>query len=166
MKSMKKLLATVITSALLVTLCVPAVYSLAAENSVASESTEKFEYTQASSGESDVEVVVASTFSVKIPKKVILSGETKVGDYTVSVKGDIGGNEKITVAPTSGSIAMTQAGKADVTATVTQTKTEWGFAEVEPDNYNSTTGSISAGGATAGTWTGLVTFSIQLEENQ
>ena len=61
---------------------------------------------------------VGSTFTVTIPKKITLSGETKSGTYNVTCTGDIAGTEFISVTPAA-SFDMTQKGKADVTATVT-----------------------------------------------
>lgn len=41
---------------------------------------------------------VGSTFTVTIPKKITLSGETKSGTYNVTCTGDIAGDEFISVA--------------------------------------------------------------------
>ena len=56
---------------------------------------------------------VGSTFTVTIPKKITLSGETKAGTYNVTCNGDIAGTEFISVAPAA-SFDMTQKGKADL----------------------------------------------------
>ncbi len=73
---------------------------------------------------------VGSTFTVTIPKKITLSGETKSGTYNVTCTGDIAGTEFISVTPAA-SFDMTQKGKADVTATVTQETTKFRAATIQ-----------------------------------
>ena len=114
---------------------------------------------------------VGSTFTVTIPKKITLSGETKAGTYNVTCNGDIAGTEFISVAPAA-SFDMTQKGKADVTATVTQETTKF-----RADNYTTeliageakmatgATGSITADGITSGSWNGTFNFAIALNED-
>ena len=111
---------------------------------------------------------VGSTFTVTIPKKITLSGETKSGTYNVTCTGDIAGTEFISVTPAA-SFDMTQKGKADVTATVTQETTKF-----RADNYTTeliageakmATGSITANGITSGSWNGTFNFAIALNED-
>ena len=110
---------------------------------------------------------VGSTFTVTIT----LSGETKSGTYNVTCTGDIAGTEFISVTPAA-SFDMTQKGKADVTATVTQETTKF-----RADNYTTeliageakmatgATGSITANGITSGSWNGTFNFAIALNED-
>ena len=121
--------------------------------------------------ETSVYAEVGSTFTVTIPKKITLSGETKSGTYNVTCTGDIAGDEFISVAPAS-SFDMTQKGKADVTATVTQETTKF-----RADNYTTeleegeakmatgATGSIAASGLTSGGWNGTFNFTIALNQD-
>ena len=114
---------------------------------------------------------VGSTFTVTIPKKITLSGETKSGTYNVTCTGDIAGDEFISVAPAA-SFDMTQKGKEDVTATVTQETTKF-----RADNYTTeleegeakmatgATGSIAASGLTSGGWNGTFNFTIALNQD-
>lgn len=112
----------------------------------------------------EVYATLPSSFTVQIPKVVILTGATNgSGAYTVKVSGDIAGNEKITVAPAT-SVAMQQTGKDDVTATIAQTKTIWTVDDEDLATGVSTTGTITAAGLTAGQWKGSFNFDISLKK--
>ena len=116
---------------------------------------------------------VGSEFKVTIPKHIVLDGVTKTGAYTVSVTGDIAGDEYISVIPDA-TFAMTQSGKADVTATVSQAVNKF-----RGDNYTSdlltdgtevlmatgATGAIDAQDLTAGAWNGNFNFAIALNQD-
>lgn len=111
----------------------------------------------------------ASSFTVTIPKEVTLDGETGTADYEVNVKGDISGDQHITVIPDA-SFAMAEVGgqKADITATVTQAETEWTYDEVNIlDDTDALVGKTEAGSieapVTAGEWEGKFNFAITFE---
>lgn len=111
----------------------------------------------------EVYATLPSSFTVVIPKKVILTGSANgSGAYTVKVKGDIAGNETITVAPAA-TVAMKQTGKTDVTATIAQPKTTWTVADAGLAAGVITTGTITAAGLTAGSWAGAFNFDISLK---
>ncbi len=113
----------------------------------------------------EVYATLPSSFTVKIPKTVILTGAANgSGSYTVKVSGDIAGDETITVKPDA-SVAMQQSGKTDVTATISQTKTTWTVADTGLVDGLSTTGTITADGLTAGQWKGSFNFDISLSKN-
>ena len=118
-------------------------------------------YSQPGTGSAVVELTVTSVYSVRIPKKITLDGNTKEGSYTVSVCGDIPAGDSVSVIPTS-TFEMEQVGKDNVTATVTQNKTVWSANEVTADEYATTTGTISAEDLTAGEWSGVLVFNISL----
>ena len=110
----------------------------------------------------EVYATLPSSFTVKIPKTVILTGAANSsGSYTVKVSGDIAGDEVITVKPDE-SVAMKQSGKTDVTATIEQTKTTWTVEDAGLVGGLSTTGTITASGLTAGQWEGSFNFDISL----
>ena len=111
---------------------------------------------------------VGSTFTVTIPKKITLSGETKAGTYNVTCNGDIAGTEFISVAPAA-SFDMTQKGKADITATTLQQITKFRSADytgsLEADETEMGTdieGTIHTPDLTAGSWNGTFNFRINL----
>lgn len=125
----------------------------------------------------------ASTFSVVIPKTIILDGKKGVenkGDYVVTTKGNIGGAETVHVVPDA-SFAMKQAGKVDITASVAQPKTNFVVTErtaasmvkpgltdantskgVDADAGATSAGVVTVAGLTAGSWAGQFNFAIEI----
>lgn len=130
--------------------------------------------TYSQTSQAEVYCTQASVFSVNIPKIITLDGQTKEGVYQVKVKGDISGNQKISVTTpatfTMGEQNATVNKKADVTATIYDeanggAKTEWTQSEIKADTYvgtGTTIGKISAKDITAGSWKGTFDFSIDL----
>lgn len=111
---------------------------------------------------------VPERFSVTIPKRITLSGETKSGTYTVTCTGAIGDSRYISVVPDS-SFTMTQKGKADITATTLQQITKFRSADytgsLEADETEMGTdieGTIHTPDLTAGSWNGTFNFRINL----
>lgn len=125
--------------------------------------TQKSEYNEYSNaGDNTVNVYATkgSVFSIKIPKTVILDGQSKSGQYQVAVTGDFAGQEIISVIPDA-SFTLSQAGKDDVTATVVQDKTEWSYDETAIN----ATGTITANDVSAGMWNGSFTFNINVSDS-
>lgn len=133
------------------------------------------EITADSTEEVKVYATQASTFSVKIPKVIILDGQAGTAKYQVSAKGNINGREMIKVVPTA-SFKMGQDGKADITATTTQTVQKFVNTTLEgtdsshmngvnPDAFITTEGNVSVAGMTAGYWAGTTNFNISLTED-
>lgn len=106
---------------------------------------------------------IGSEFTVTIPKKIVLDGESKTGTYTVSVEGDIAGNEYVSVKPDE-TVVLSSNNLADVTASISQDKTEWYYSEML-ENGVIGNGAIDANGITAGVWNGTFNFNIKLENN-
>lgn len=103
---------------------------------------------------------------VGVPTAVILSGTPNnngeyVGDYSVSVAGDMAADETLTVEPESDTVTISQTGKSDVTGSITQSKTEFDCDDLA--NNTVTTGAVKATGLTAGSWNGSFNMNIQLE---
>ena len=132
------------------------------------------EITADSTEEVKVYATQASTFSVKIPKVIILDGQAGTAKYQVSAKGNINGEEMIKVVPTA-SFKMSQNGKADITATTTQTVQKFVNTTLEgtgsshmngvnPDSFITTDGDVSVAGMTAGSWAGTTNFNISLTD--
>ena len=132
------------------------------------------EITADSTEEVQVYATQASTFSVKIPKVIILDGQAGTAKYQVSVKGNINGVEMVSVVPTA-SFKMSQDGKADITATTTQTVQKFVNTTLEgtdsshmngvkPDAFITTEGDVSVAGMTAGSWAGTTNFDISLTD--
>ena len=102
-----------------------------------------------------------SAFTVTIPKTIIL-GQNKSATYDVKVKGDISGNETVTVTPDATLQLTDSNGKAAVTGTITQDVTEFAAAEVNLPDGGSTTGNIVANELTSGDWSGNFEFAINI----
>lgn len=118
----------------------------------------------------EVYAQLASTFTVRIPKKITLSGTDKTGSYSVDVEGDIGGTDIVKVVPDA-SVALSSKNLADVTASILQDKTQWSYSEILAGNkvagggFIYADGSNNSGEITAGTWNGTFNFNISLKEN-
>lgn len=135
--------------------------------------------------ECEVLVTQTSSFSVVIPKTVILNG--KVGkvndaDYNVTVKGNIASDETINVVPDS-TFKMKDIKKVkdDIDANVTQSVTKFVNAETKEKVYantadtiaidvanetGKTTGTIQVENLTAGSWRGVFNFNINLSTKE
>ena len=109
----------------------------------------------------NVYVTQASTFSVKIPKVMILSGQTKQGEYKVIVEGNIGGMDSVSVKPDT-ILLLTQLGKDDILANVTQDKTTFSYDDFANTNeIVGANGLVDAPSMTAGSWKGTFFFDIK-----
>ncbi len=110
--------------------------------------------------------LVEGDIIVWLPTEVTLekqeSGEYKC-TVPVKVQGNIAGNEKVSVVPDS-TVTLTQPGKADVTGTVTQLKTEFTYADLKEGAIVQTTTDISATELSAGEWTGSYSYAVSLVE--
>lgn len=99
-----------------------------------------------------------------VPTTIIVDGKANenvenIGEYSVSAHGDIAGNKELTIAPESNEITLTQKGKADVTASITQDQTV--FSSEDLANGASSNGKVSAT-LTAGSWKGSTNFVISM----
>ncbi len=132
----------------------------------------------------DVTVAQTSTFTVSIPKRIVLNGavdEKNDADYTVKVSGNIASDEMIHVTPPANFLMHDDRGvKADLNTVVTQNVTKFVNAEAKPAKYASaddtilikinndgnvgvTNGNVEVKNLTAGSWTGVFNFDIKLE---
>lgn len=132
----------------------------------------------------DVLVAQASTFTVSIPKRIVLNGavgQKNDADYTVKVSGNIASDEMIHVTPATGFKMHDDKGvKADLDTTVTQGVTKFVNEEAKPakyadandtilikvdntDNAGVTQGNVEVHNLTSGSWTGVFNFDIKLE---
>ena len=106
----------------------PTIPTLAAENP---DNTTQSTQTTTESGtqNSVVKYDQASAFTVTIPKSIALNS-SKSAKYMVKVKGDIIGNEIITVTPDQSVILNDANGKDSVTGSINQEKTEFSSKEL------------------------------------
>lgn len=128
---------------------------------------------------------LGSTFTVVIPKTIVLGTVSKDSDYAVRVYGDISSDKKVTVAPQDALdtidginfYMIDQASKGTqkdpVQADVTQKFVDWSSAEVckkaEADGTTTIVGTTKDGNVaaptiTAGSWKGTFNFNIALAD--
>ena len=126
-------------------------------------------YSETGNQNCEVTVNIGSGFTVKIPKKITLSGADGTSPYNVTVEGDIGASEIIKVKPDK-DFNLKSSGKTDVTSTVTQSKTSFDYEDASKKDVSNvrvgttTQGSVTAQGLSAGNWSGKFNFNISLEE--
>lgn len=131
----------------------------------------------ANAEETEVFYNLGSTFTVVIPKTIVLGTDSKDSDYAVRVYGDISSDKKVTVAPQDtlngpedpagiNFYMIDQASKGTqkdpVQADVTQKFVDWTSAEVTADT--SKDGNVAAPTITAGSWKGTFNFNIALAD--
>lgn len=115
------------------------------------------------SKEVEVNVSQSPIFSVKIPKKITLDGQTGAGSYEVTATADIPSSHIITIAPAADSLLLSSDGKEDITAFIEQSKTTF---SVEQDGQDRLMDGVSANGIietedlSAGRWVGNFDFNI------
>ena len=133
-------------------------YEVAVDNSTATSET--------NTKSVDVYATQGSTYSVKIPKTIILDGSTGNGAYRVSVKGNISGNQTEKVIPYSTFVlseVATVSAKSDIIAVVTQAKTAWTTSELSDSTWATQSASIAASPMSAGSWHGTFGFTVSIE---
>ena len=114
--------------------------------------------------EARVTVSRTSQFEVTIPKEVVLDGSTGTAAYKVKAKGDIAGDQKITVTPDASFTLSEAGGNANVTANVIQPNTEYNYTDLQGDGTEYD-GNIAAT-LTAGEWSGKFSFNIGFKTNE
>lgn len=123
------------------------------------------------SKETEVLYQKSASYFVTIPKTISL-GSDKQSQYAVKVEGDIPSDKQVYVSPIDGISDTdafdfymhdqnTKAPKADVAATVTQSKFYWNFEDVQ-NAYEETDNNVTAEALTSGTWKGTFDFEINM----
>ena len=119
-----------------------------------------------------VEATVPSSYQITVPKKITLTvtkdssngGYTGYADYKVNVQGDIAANEIITVTPMKDTIELNQSGKTSKSATVALDANELDSAAISGAAGKDVSGTVTASGLTAGSWSGTAGFSVNVVE--
>lgn len=110
-----------------------------------------------------VNAKVQSNYVLLIPQSVVLTNSaggagTYSSDFNVSVAGDIGESQTVTVATTAPT--MHRDGSKDVISTVTTPKTTWNRDEILAATASTYTVKADL---TPGAWAGVMTFSCTLK---
>ena len=115
----------------------------------------------ATNSTADVYATQGTSFSVNIPKTLVLDGDNGTGAYTVAVKGNIGGTDVINVVPDS-AFNMTQTGKPDIVTSIKQSKMAFSYADGLTDtNEVKGLGELNMDHISAGKWAGVFNFNIE-----
>lgn len=175
MKKIKRFFAGLLSSVMILT-AMPAFAastgSVASDKSIGSDTVQgaSTSYEEVGVGSSKTNVYLTvdnSNIKVGVPTTIILNGSPNengeyAAQYGVSVSGDISGGSILTVEPTDNEVALQQAGKDDMSATITQSQTQ--FSSDDLKNNLVTQGTVSATALTAGSWSGQTSFNIQLNQ--
>ena len=151
-KSLKQMLSSALALCMVIMSVVPASAQVSSTESLNGPGT----------SQATVSYSIGSSYTVTIPKTIYLEGtaDNASSTYEVTVTGDLAAGETLGVYHSS-SVHMTQGDKGTVEASVSQNKTEWTHADLKPSS--SAQGSIQASGFSAGTWTGVLDFVIELK---
>lgn len=107
-----------------------------------------------------VNVDVASSFTITIPKEIVLNGNDGSAAYKVKCEGDIAGDQVICVVPDA-SFTLNEDGGKTTPVTVTQNDTD--FTYVELNDAKEYEGLLSAPDISAGNWSGSFYFNINFK---
>lgn len=105
----------------------------------------------------------ASTFTVKLPKTIILDGKDGTAQYSVQIKGDVAEGDTITITPNNTEITLNEESGRTTTAAVTQERDTMTGADINEDWTTFSNGAIIAEDLKAGSWEGAIAFSISIE---
>ena len=109
-----------------------------------------------------VNVDVASSFTITIPKEIVLNGNDGSATYKVKCEGDIAGDQVITIVPDN-SFTLYEDGGKETPVTVTQPDTDFTYQKI--DAGNTYDGDLSASEISAGNWSGKFNFNIEFKAN-
>lgn len=105
---------------------------------------------------------------VWLPTSLVLNGTSKLNEYKaeygVKVKGNIAGNELVSVIPDK-NVSLRQQGKEDVTASIAQEKQEFTYSDLKDGATSTSTGTVTANSLSAGSWNGAFNFTVSLKNN-
>lgn len=107
-------------------------------------------------------------YSVRIPKTIVLDGNTGIGSCVVSVMGTIDSTRQITVTPEQATFSLEEQNatvdkKSPIEASIESNKTKWLSSDLSETEWSSIVWNISAP-LTAGCWYGRTNIIIQIKE--
>ena len=125
-------------------------------------------YAEVPAGDIATEVYLTvddSDLVVSVPTTIVLSGNPNnngeyIGNYSVSVNGDMSGSNIVSIEPENRTVALKQNGSKDSSVTLTQEQTE--FDSNDFSNNKTVHGCAIAKGLTAGKWNGSTNFIISM----
>lgn len=168
MKQIRSFISGVLALTLILTMSITA---LAAGTTTSQGDASYHDISNSSTENCTVSASQASSFSVSIPKNIVLNGSDGTAAYTVTVTGNISGTEVLSVQPDS-AFTLSQPGKSNLSAAVDQftsstkqtVKTTWVYSELSAGS--TAYGYVSVNPSTpvtAGSWSGTFDFIIHLD---
>ena len=125
------------------------------------DATERYNISFDDNGNLIVENYQPASFSVVIPKQIVLNGNTGRANYTVSIDGVFYYNDNLTVKPNSSFVLRDKNNISHMTGTVNQPKTNF----IKSDLNNIYNGTISVNRTNfSGLWNGSFNFEIKFEK--
>lgn len=121
------------------------------------------QYKDVNEATTEVYATRASTFTVKLPKTIILDGKDGTAQYSVQIKGDVVEGDTITIAPNNTEITLNEKSGRTTTAAVTQERDTMTGADINEDWTTFSNGAIIAEDLKAGSWEGAIAFNISIE---
>ena len=115
----------------------------------------------------EVKASIKSSYEITLPKTMTVNNGNNA--YTVNVKGDLAGDETISVVPDA-TVSLASEGKDAVVGNITQEKQTFTYADASKKTNDVLTGTDAAGnininGLTAGHWAGTFNFNVGTKEN-
>lgn len=137
----------------------------AGQDTLQGHKSEYEQYENVDGASTEVYASRESTFTVKLPKVIILDGESGTAEYTIQINGDVIDEDVISVEPNNTEIELNdvKGNRAPIKATVNQDKTTVSGAEISEDLGTSIEGSITAEQLKAGAWEGKLSFNINIK---
>ena len=121
------------------------------------------QYKDVNEATTEVYATRASTFTVKLPKTIILDGKDGTAQYSVQIKGDVVEGDTITIAPNNTEITLNEKSGRTTTAAVNQERDTMTGADINEDWTTFSNGAIIAEDLKAGSWEGAIAFNISIE---
>lgn len=121
------------------------------------------QYKDVNEATTEVYATRASTFTVKLPKTIILDGKDGTAQYSVQIKGDVVEGDIITIAPNNTEITLNEKSGRTTTAAVNQERDTMTGADINEDWTTFSNGAIIAEDLKAGSWEGSIAFNISIE---
>lgn len=114
-----------------------------------------------------VEMERAETYTVTLPKNIVLDGTTESVSmpYEVKAVGEIGTSHYVRIIPLDDAKLYSEDGTIALPLTVTQTKRRWTDTEVlDASGENASAGTMAVDNVTPGKWVGKVRFYVTLDD--
>lgn len=114
-----------------------------------------------------VEMERAETYTVTLPKNIVLDGtsESATMPYEVKAVGEIGTSHYVRIIPLDDAKLYSEDGTLALPLTVTQTKRRWTDTEVlDASGKNTSAGTMAVDNVTPGKWVGKVRFYVTLDD--